>query len=56
MAYLNLLIRERADLADNVDDYKKDIATADSWVAKALEAKKFKAIELEKKSKGIKAE
>ncbi|MFN7545277.1 MAG: tetratricopeptide repeat protein [Acidobacteriota bacterium] len=56
MAYLNLLIRERADLADNGDDYKKDIATADNWVAKALEAKKFKAIELEKKSKGIKAE
>lgn len=54
MAYLNLLIRERADLAANPDDYKKDIATADDWVAKALEAKKIKAIELEKKSKGIK--
>jgi len=56
MAYLNLLIRERADLAENADDYKKDIATADKWVADALEAKKIKAIELEKKSKGIKAE
>jgi tetratricopeptide (TPR) repeat protein len=56
MAYLNLLIRERADLADNEADYKKDIDTADNWVAKALEAKKIKAIELEKKSKGIKAE
>ncbi len=56
MAYLNLLIRERADLADNEADYKKDIETADNWVAKALEAKKIKAIELEKKSKGIKAE
>lgn len=56
MAYLNLLIRERADLADNEADYKKDIETADNWVAKALEAKKLKAIELEKKSKGIKAE
>ncbi len=54
MAYLNLLIRERADLADNAEDYKKDIATADNWVAKALEAKKIKAIILEKESKGIK--
>ena len=54
MAYLNLLIRERADLAENPDDYKKDIATADNWVAKALEAKKIKAIELEKAAKGIK--
>jgi tetratricopeptide (TPR) repeat protein len=56
MAYLNLLIRERADLAENPDDYKKDIATADDWVAKALEAKKIKAAELEKKSKGIKTD
>ncbi len=53
MAYLNLLIRERADLADNKDDYTRDIATADAWVAKALEAKKLKAAELEKKAKGI---
>lgn len=56
MAYLNLLIRERADLAENPEDYKKDIDTADNWVAKALEAKKIKAIELEKKSKGIKTD
>lgn len=53
MAYLNLLIRERADLADNPEDYKKDIATADNWVQKALEAKKIKAERLEKKNKGI---
>lgn len=43
MAYMNLLIRERADLSDNVDDYKKDIATADNWVQKALDTKKAKA-------------
>lgn len=53
MAYLNLLIRERADLADNPDDYKKDIATADNWVQKALEAKRIKAERLEKKNKGV---
>jgi Tfp pilus assembly protein PilF len=53
MAYLNLLIRERADLAENPEDYKKDIATADNWVQKALEAKKIKAERLEKKNKGV---
>jgi len=43
MAYMNLLIRERADLNDSPEQYKKDIDTADSWVQKALEAKKIKA-------------
>jgi len=43
MAYENLLIRERASLADSVDQYKKDINTADDWVQKSLEAKKIKA-------------
>jgi tetratricopeptide (TPR) repeat protein len=43
MAYMNLLIRERADLADTPDEYKKQIEVADSWVQKALEAKKIKA-------------
>jgi tetratricopeptide (TPR) repeat protein len=43
MAYMNLLIRERADLADSEDQYKKDIASADNWVQKALDTKKMKA-------------
>jgi tetratricopeptide (TPR) repeat protein len=43
MAYMNLLIRERADLVDNPDDYKKQIEVADSWVQKALDTKKLKA-------------
>jgi hypothetical protein len=43
MAYMNLLIRERADLADTPEQYKKDIDTADGWVQKALETKKIKA-------------
>lgn len=43
MAYMNLLIRERADLADNSEEYKKQIDIADSWVQKALETKKIKA-------------
>ena len=43
MAYMNLLIRERADLADTPDAYKKDIEVADNWVQKALDTKKIKA-------------
>ena len=42
MAYMNLLIRERADLDDSADEYKKDIETADNWVQKALQTKKIK--------------
>ncbi len=43
MAYMNLLIRERADLADDKAAYDKDVAVADSWVQKALDTKKLKA-------------
>jgi tetratricopeptide (TPR) repeat protein len=43
MAYLNLLIRERADLADTPEEYKKEVDIADNWVQKALETKKIKA-------------
>lgn len=43
MAYMNLLIRERADLADTSEEYKKDIEVADGWVQKALDTKKAKA-------------
>jgi tetratricopeptide (TPR) repeat protein len=43
MAYMNLLIRERADLRDTMEDCKRDVAIADQWVQKALAAKKAKA-------------
>jgi len=43
MAYINLLIRERADLDDDAEQYKKDIETAEGWVQKNLETKKIKA-------------
>jgi tetratricopeptide (TPR) repeat protein len=43
MAYMNLLIRERADLADTPDEYKKQTEIADNWVQKALDTKKKKA-------------
>jgi len=48
MAYENLLVRERADLADNKEEYEKQTKVADDWVQKALATKKIKA---EKKSK-----
>jgi tetratricopeptide (TPR) repeat protein len=43
MAYMNLLVRERADLVDTPDQYKKEVEVADSWVQKALDTKKIKA-------------
>jgi tetratricopeptide (TPR) repeat protein len=43
MAYLNLLIRERADLAETADEYKQQVQVADEWVQKALDTKKKKA-------------
>jgi len=49
MAYVNLLTRERADLADSPEGYKKDVQEADNWVQKALETKKIKAERVAKK-------
>jgi tetratricopeptide (TPR) repeat protein len=50
MAYENLLIRERADLMDTAEEYKKQIEIADNWVQKALATKKMKA---EKKAASV---
>lgn len=43
MAYLNLLHRERADVAETKEEYQKDTDAADQWVQKTLETKKLKA-------------
>jgi Tfp pilus assembly protein PilF len=43
MAYLNLLHREKADLEDNPQEYKKETDIADNWVQKTLQTKKIKA-------------
>lgn len=43
MAYMNLLIRERADLVDTKAEYQAEIAVADDWVHKALASKQQKA-------------
>jgi tetratricopeptide (TPR) repeat protein len=43
MAYLSLLIRQKADLLDNVPDYKKQEELANNWLNKNLETRKKKA-------------
>jgi Tfp pilus assembly protein PilF len=43
MAYVNLLHRELADIADDGETYNKHSQIADQWVQKALETKKIKA-------------
>jgi TonB family protein len=43
MAYMNLLIRERADLRDTAEECQRDVRVADEWVTKALATKKAKA-------------
>ena len=52
MAYMNLLIRERADLADTPDQYKKDVETADNWVQKTMETKRIKTERANQKGGG----
>ena len=43
MAYMNLLIRYRADLDDSKDQAQADVKEADKWVEKALDTQKTKA-------------
>ncbi|HEX3745369.1 MAG TPA: tetratricopeptide repeat protein [Bryobacteraceae bacterium] len=53
MAYENLLIRERADLADNKEEYEQQIKIANDWVDKAMAVKKEKMEAKQKTSGGI---
>lgn len=43
MAYLNLLYREKADLVATPEEREELIATANSWIDKAVEIKRIKA-------------
>ena len=43
MAYLNLLHREWADVAETDAEYKKETEIADQWMSKTLETRKMKA-------------
>ncbi len=49
MSYINLLYRKKADIEDNPDDAKADIAKAEEWFNKALDTKKIKAARPAKK-------
>lgn len=42
MSYINLIYRERADLAESPEDYKKDSDIAEQWVQKSMDTKKKK--------------
>jgi tetratricopeptide (TPR) repeat protein len=50
MAYMNLLIRQRADLNDTADVYKTEIASADNWLDKAMSTRKMLAERASKKA------
>jgi TonB family protein len=43
MAYMSLLIRERADLWDTKEEYAADVAVADQWAQKNLDIQKTQA-------------
>jgi TonB family protein len=47
MAYMNLFVRERADLRDTKQEYQQDVADADQWVQKALAAKMAQAARMQ---------
>ncbi len=52
MAYENLLIRERADLADTKAEWEAQSKVADGWVDRAMATKKKKAEQKEKQAQG----
>lgn len=53
MAYMNLMVRTKADLLDDEGEYKKQIEVADNWLQKTLDTKKMKAARAEKSNVGI---
>ncbi|HEY1757196.1 MAG TPA: hypothetical protein VGG72_17615 [Bryobacteraceae bacterium] len=53
MAYMNLLIREKAYLADDKAEYEKEVNTANDWLQKTLDTKKANAAKAATTSSGI---
>jgi hypothetical protein len=43
MAYMNLLYREKAAIADSLEESQKMVELADEWVGKALDARRDSA-------------
>jgi tetratricopeptide (TPR) repeat protein len=52
MSYENLLIRERAYVADSKEEYEQQIKIADAWLDKAMATKKSKEEKKAKQSSG----
>jgi Tfp pilus assembly protein PilF len=50
MAYENLLYRERADLSESKQEYEEQVKLAEQWFNKAMETRKVKTEEKNKKS------
>ncbi len=50
MAYENLVIRERADLADTKAEYEQQVAIANNWIDKAMAVKRAQAAKAAQKS------
>jgi tetratricopeptide (TPR) repeat protein len=52
MVYLNLLVREKAKLAEDKEDYAKQVQIADDWLDKAMAMRKLKAEKASKQTGG----
>lgn len=50
MSYMNLLLRKKADIADNPDEAKSYIAQAEDWSNKSLDMRKIKATRPQKQT------
>jgi tetratricopeptide (TPR) repeat protein len=50
MSYMNLLLRKKADIADNPDEAKSLIAQAEDWSNKSLDTRKMKATRPQKQT------
>ncbi len=50
MSYMNLLLRERADLEDSPEAAKADVAQAEDWSNKSMDMKRIKASRPAKKT------
>jgi tetratricopeptide (TPR) repeat protein len=53
MVYLELLIRDKATLLDNKDEFTKQEQVADNWLDKAMATRKDKAAKANKQTGGI---
>jgi tetratricopeptide (TPR) repeat protein len=56
MAYMNLLVRYRADLLDTPEDYKKATDEADQWMVKSMDTKKANAAKKAAAANGAKTQ